>query len=259
MARHFPSWRSYWDFLSSVRSHRRFVHAPEVDAFLDLVLATGRKRAVTLPKGLLLWRSQLGTTFESRVQTFEGGSFETEEEEAFPPERMVPLPDAAVEGRVNPKGIPCIYLSDDQDTALAEVRPWIGAAISVGQFELLGDTRVVDFSRDDGRRPIFLKEPTPAKRTKVVWRDINRAFSRPVTPSEQHADYVGTQIIAELFKANGYDGVVFKSSCGTGRNVALFEISRVRLLGAAPFEAKTIRFTFRQTNNPYVLKRERRS
>ena len=59
---------------------------------------------------------------------------------------MMPLPDRANEGRVNPKGIPCLYFSSDRDTAMTETRPWIGSLVSVAQFVMLRELTVVDWS-----------------------------------------------------------------------------------------------------------------
>src|ERR1039458_6332974 len=36
---------------------------------------------------------------------------------------MKPKPEKAKEGRVNPKGIPCLHLATHEDTAMSEVRP----------------------------------------------------------------------------------------------------------------------------------------
>lgn len=257
MAKHFKSWRSFWDFDQSVRKQRRFIHTDGVKEFLETVLETGHKRADTIPEGVLLWRSQLGTTWETRTQGDGEEEFEYEEEVAFSEDRMLPLPEGASEGRVNAKGIPCVYLADDKDTAMAEVRPWISASLSLGQFKVLKSTKVIDFSEDDGKHLLYMKEPGPEERDRAVWRAINRAFSRPVTPSDRHGDYVSTQILAELFRANGYEGIVFKSSCGSGHNVALFDLDRVKLLGAAPYEAKRVQFEFSQSGNAYSIREKK--
>ncbi|MFZ0569740.1 MAG: RES domain-containing protein [Rhodomicrobium sp.] len=44
---------------------------------------------------------------------------------------MKPIPNWLSEGRANPRGIPYLYLASTRDTALAEVRPWIGSHITV--------------------------------------------------------------------------------------------------------------------------------
>jgi len=64
----------------------------------------------------------------------------------FPYARMKPLSDSATEGRANPKGIPCLYVATDKETAMSEVRPWLGAILSVAIFKLPKDLKIIDFS-----------------------------------------------------------------------------------------------------------------
>lgn len=251
----FESWRSYWQFSDSVRSKRRYLHTDKVQRFLKTVLETGHTRASELKKGAILWRAQLGSTYE----TFGEGEEEHDEEVAFPPERMKPLKTSAKEGRVNPKGIPCLYLSNDKDTALSEVRPWIGSSVSLGQFRTKRLLKVIDFSADNGGLMLYIgkKEPSAEKRELSVWRNINRAFSTPTTSSDDQGEYVPTQILAELFKSDGYDGLVFKSSCGAGHNVVLFDIDSAEMLSGHLFSPKSLKFVFEEAANPYFLKEPR--
>ena len=73
-------------------------------------------------------------------------------EGAFPPERMKPRRDRAREGRANPQGIPYLYLSTRKETALSEVRPWLRSLISIGQFKIVRQLTIVDFSSDERPR-----------------------------------------------------------------------------------------------------------
>jgi hypothetical protein len=60
---------------------------------------------------------------------------------------------------------------------------------------------------------------------KAIWADINDAFSKPAQRSDDSLDYIPTQILSELFKSNGIDGVAYKSSYGeAGYNIALFDL-----------------------------------
>ncbi len=88
-----------------------------------------------------------------------------------------------------------------------------------------------------------------------MWSDIDRAFSRPVTPSDEIADYVPTQIIAELFRANGLDGVAYRSALGESHNLAIFDIDAADVIKCSLFEAKKIDFTFKEAANPYFVKK----
>jgi RES domain-containing protein len=86
--------------------------------------------------------------------------------------RMKPRVDRAVEGRANPAGIPVLYLGATIQTAISEVRPWIGASVSVAQFKVLRKLRALDLSLGHGKRSFceidlehFLnKEPVDAQK-----------------------------------------------------------------------------------------------
>jgi hypothetical protein len=220
--------------------------------FLETVLATSHERRKKIPSGSIFWRAQQG----------HGSCTESHEEIEYDvpaplePERMKPLADAAREGRVNPKGIPCLYLATDKDTAMAEVRPWLGLCVSVGQFKTLRDLFVVDCSILHGsERTWHFEEPAPPEREKAVWAAIDHAFSEPVNVDDSTADYSPTQVLAEAFRADGCDGVVYKSLLGKGYNIALFDIASADLVNCFLYEPKTITFTFDEVANPYFIKK----
>nr|WP_267877655.1 RES domain-containing protein [Massilia frigida] len=99
----------------------------------------------------------------------------------FPAKRMKPLSNAAHEGRVNPKGIPCLYVANDRETAMSEVRPGVGAELSLAQLVLNREITLIDFSvgHEDVGTPFFFEEPTPKMREKAVWKQVEDAFSKP--------------------------------------------------------------------------------
>jgi hypothetical protein len=163
----------------------------------------------------------------------------------YPPERMKPLPDRASEGRANAKGIPCLYLSTRKETAMSEVRPWIGSRISVGQFKLLRDIEIIDCSRRPSDYPFHDGEPEPEQREEVIWSCIDRAFAEPTTRNDDTGDYAATQIIAELFKDAGFGGVAYKSNFGKdGYNIALFDIGAAELINLQLHTVEAIGFKF---------------
>ncbi|MGA6950656.1 MAG: RES family NAD+ phosphorylase, partial [Candidatus Sulfotelmatobacter sp.] len=86
-----------------------------------------------------------------------------------PAKRMKPQPDKATEGRVNPKGIPCLYGARDVDTAIAEIRPWNGEMVSIAVFKVLKGLKLVEclkYNDDTGFSAILNKpfgQKQPAK------------------------------------------------------------------------------------------------
>jgi hypothetical protein len=246
----FHSWRSYWEFEKSVKFHNRYVRDPSAAKFLDTVLVTSKNRRKIIPKGGYLWRAQLGQDTDDDGQVW-----------GLSPKRMKPIPGLASEGRANPNGIQYLYLATDKETAMAEVRPWLGSSISVGQFRINRRLSTVDCSAD-GNSPIFFlgeREPEPRRRERAVWSHINDAFSRPVNLSDEVGAYVPTQIIAELFKNEGIDGLLYRSSLGKGTNVVLFNPEDADIVNCCPYNVKEIHFDFEQTGNPYVVKSKKKT
>jgi len=244
----FPSWRSYWTFAAEVSHRWRYRQSEENTHFLKLVAAQAHDRVAEVPAGRRFYRAQKavhGWLDQNLGEEIDGPAL---------PERMMPLPGVATEGRVNPKGIPCFYMAGDEHTAIAEVRPWIGSKVSVGLFRTRRDLRLVDCTRDAEEHLIYLKEPDADERTKVVWSDIARAFQEPVTRENDRADYAPTQIIAEIFRAEGFDGLAYRSGFGSDRfNVALFALDAADLEMCSIHEVRDVTLNYKMVDNPYYV------
>lgn len=246
------------DFINFVRSTRqwRFIREPSAADFLECLLATSGKRKLTMPIGTTLWRSQIGSAAK-KVDSGGGSNQPVDlDEYPYPVERMTPMRDSAAEGRVNPKGVPCLYLSTEKSTAMGEARPWLGQSISLGRFESVRPLTLIDFSLFHNSPPslAFLeKDLSPDALEMEIWAQVDKAFSLPVSNDTSSSDYVPTQIIAEAFKAKSYDGVVYKSRLGSGYNVALFDIDAARLRACSLFRAGKIEFRFEEACNHYYV------
>lgn len=244
----FKSWQSYWTFSRKVMHDLRYIHDQETTEFLSEVLNSCQSRVQTLYGGQVLWRSQLGGSLR-KLEDDEGNNIE-EVPCSHPKKRMYPFEHMATEGRVNPKGIPCLYLATTSDTAMSESRPWIGSEVSVAQFVINRNVQIIDCSMNISVKPLYFDvdngvyEPDEAEREKSVWAYIDKGFSRPITPNENQAHYVPTQVIAELFKSIGYDGVKYKSMLGNGYNIALFDIKSADFLQSFLYEVKSLSFQF---------------
>lgn len=248
----FKSWKSYWDFSYSVCNKNRYILDEECKGFLDSILDTCQDRIREIKRGSILWRSQNGHSYKP---IYSGDILVDEEPTAFPANRMKPLTDSASEGRANPKGIPCLYVATTKDTAMSEVRPWLGSIISTAQLKVTRNLKIVDFSVEHGNgQQFFLAEPTEEQKIKSVWSHIDNAFSKPTLVSDVKSDYAPTQIIAEIVKSKGYDGVAYKSSLADGHNVALFDLDSAKLINCSAYKTKRIKFDFEQIEDPYFVK-----
>ena len=246
----FPSVESYFQFASSVQSQWRFTRDEAQSAFLAAVLATSIKKREVLPAGSILYRAQLGCEWPTTEEEEDGEAGPR----GFPPERMKPLRNRASEGRVNPRGIPCLYTATRAETAAAEVRPWMGAYISVAQLKTRRALTVVNCTSDDQRPIIHFAEPEPAEREIAVWRDIDRAFAQPVQRDEHSAEYAPTQVIAEAFRKQGMDGVGYRSSLGLGHNIALFDLDAADVINCTVHWVRGIRLDLPEVANRYFVK-----
>lgn len=250
----FASWMSYNRFAQRVRHKRRYVWDDHVKAFIATVLATLRGRDRVLPDGMQLLRAQRGIDYCTLSKD------EPEQPTGYKADRMKPRPNQAMEGRTNAAGVSVLYLGTMLQTVISEVRPWVGSEISVAQFRLNRELRALDLSCGHGQSAAMtvldhLVNETPLSmedKEKAVWIDIDNAFSTPVTRSDDTADYVPTQILAEVFASEGYDAIVYKSQFGEkGYNIVLFNPNDADVVSCAPFSVTGFEISFRQTGNAW--------
>jgi hypothetical protein len=245
----FNSWRDLQDFQREVKLENRFIHSPLVSEFLANIKRTLPPRERSLARGNILYRGQIGHD----EQELEGGP----EIKGYTATRMKPIPNKGKEGRGNPKGITYLYLSNDENTALAELRPHLGQYLSSAQFEIQKDLRLVDCYSVPHHYShagcIFNPPVSQEEISNAVWSMINEAFTKPVNNADDVSDYVPTQILAEYFKSQGYDGICFKSSMGLGHNFILFQLDAAEVITCTVMETKSVSFEFNECANRYYV------
>lgn len=134
-----------------------------------------------------------------------------------------PLPSQASHGRGNPEGISYLYLASDEDTALSEVKPYLGKNVTIGKFIIPKDLSVIDL-----RNPCIADPFKYGDKLKhlvenmLLLRIVGNELSKPIQAEESRLDYLPLQYLCELVKKNGYDGVIYKSSVSDGHNLLLF-------------------------------------
>ena len=227
----FQSAEAFQKFRDEILRDRRYLWSASASQFLEAVAATCRRRLLQIPKGHQFWRAQLG----HRLLSDKMGNRVLK---PFPEERMRPLSDRAIEGRVNPKGIPCLYFATTPEVAMTEVRPWIGSTISLAVFETKREMKMVDCSQSHPKDSRSSLED-------LVWEEINDAFAEPIVRSDRTGDYAATQILAEVFKKEGADGVIYKSAFSDkGLNLALFDLECAELLKRSLYKVQSASFEF---------------
>lgn len=144
----------------------------------------------------------------------------------LPDKMMCPEPQKVRGGRANPLGIPYLYLSDNQDTVLYEVRASFLDELSIGAFHLkeeYGSVKIVDFTEHTSLfQPTMVNETIKAR----LLRDkISQDLSKPMRRYDTEIEYIPTQFICEFIKVyTGASGIRFQSSLHpSGKNVVMFE------------------------------------
>lgn len=209
----FTDVRVWQRFVIGLRSENRFSLADEAAKFVELLIEYGRKhKTITLPRDTSLYRARIN---------------ESKSKDPFPLDRMgAPPANLAGHGRLNPKGIPYLYLASDEITAISEVRPWIGCDITVAKFSLVDDCEVVNFSN---KHYVNVPEGEQFEGPEFTWRElIAWMFSAPFDPRDD-TEYVPTQYLAERIKGSGFAGIIYDSSLSAGGyNVTLFDVTKAK-------------------------------
>lgn len=265
----FKSWLSYDRFVENAMRRFRYHLDPQDREFLAAVAETAQSRIVAVSAGSVLWRAQKSDLVEN--VTFNMHNEQDEEDDfadganpenepllievpckvPFPSERMKPQRDVALEGRVNAKGIPCLYAADDPNTAMAELRPSKDQTLSLARLHVNRELRLVNCCQEM-KQPRFDRPMTAAENEEVVWSLIAFGFSVPVERKDDSAEYAPTQMIGELFRRNGFDGIKFRSGLGKGSNFALFDLDAAHVIpDVSLYRTAGVEYSFEPEKNPY--------
>lgn len=150
-----------------------------------------------------------------------------------------PEPNKVTNGRANPDHIRYLYVCEDENTPVYEVRPVIGDQISVARFRLNREVKLYDLTSPkqsfEDRSFKSIEEYESAK----LFSAIGDMFSRPFNGDP--AKYIATQFLAEEIKNMGFDGLRFNSSLNTGGiNVVLFDPDVCKAVSSEWVEIKGI-------------------
>jgi hypothetical protein len=134
-----------------------------------------------------------------------------------------------IAGRINPEGIGILYLSSDDKTAIHEVRATTFDYITIGEFELTKDIKVVNLSGTSNISPFLCDDQDSEFVMKyavnrTVFQEIAREFAKPLRRSDSPIEYLPTQYISEFIKIQNYAGVEYTSTLHKeGYNLAIFD------------------------------------
>jgi hypothetical protein len=240
----FASINSFQEFVEKTKYSKRYFFDGEIQSFLGALIGSRGSRIGKYHSGQKFWRAQLGFDVKNRTKST---NYREGLKIPYDCERMKPLRKQARAGRANPAGIPYLYLATTKETAMAEVRPWLGSIITVARFETTRELTIIDCFTDSLSNMNDIKREFNTKiREQKIWADINQAFSKPVSIVDQDTDYIPTQVISEFFRIHGFDGILYNSMLGEGINVVLFNIDDAECVSCELQKLDGIKFQFKE-------------
>lgn len=213
---------SWNEFCRTVKHRRRFFFQTareddrdsySVTSLLSSVAAFAEHTGlvVKIGSGTRLWRARPDLRARSRVAPADFG----------PPPPAIALQS----NRMNPPGIPMLYLAS---SARAAVRETKSARSKVGQWELIVDLRVLDLRSLPPVPGYFSVVDREYRLYARFLREFTQSIMQPVERDErQHIDYLPSQVATEYFRDFAFqrgniDGIAYGSTVGDGWNVVLF-------------------------------------
>lgn len=136
-----------------------------------------------------------------------------------------PPDDKASAGRANSKGQSCLYLSNRKLTTVKEIRAHAFDYVTVANFKLVRDIKVLDLTALTHSSPFFNDGDKIAYMiNENILKMIEKDLAKPMSRYDSELDYLPTQYISDFAKFLGYDGVKYYSTFDKkSYNLALFD------------------------------------
>lgn len=210
-----------------VRESSRFF--ADTSSFDDMHLIVSN---ATIPEGSVFFRSRVLPSGVEKLKKKEMGC---------------PPKDKATAGRANPLGIPYLYLCQDEVTTYYEVRALYLDRLGVAKFRATEDLNILDFTSKLSLYIAYANATEPLSdvivRQKIL-QAISRDMSKPLRRYDSELEYVPTQLVCEICKLNGMDGILFESSLHKGGiNVVLFDASKAKCVSVKSVEIGNVQIS----------------
>lgn len=189
----------YSDFVDELKSSRRHFLSDNSKEFLSNIKKLAETNTCVLKQGEVLYRA--------RKHEYKGHQPSID---PWSDEDMKPIQNMKAEGRANPYNITMMYLANSEETAIAEVRPDVGFPVTVCEFKVVQELKLVDFVSLRPSWAWWCKHPDVSD-GENLWLDLSNDYSRPLFKEEQQINYLQTQVITEYFKDQGFDGLIYQS------------------------------------------------
>jgi len=171
-------------------------------------------------------------------------------------EMGMPPIDHAYSGRMNPQGIPYFYLSENEETAIHEVRSALHDFVTVAQFSVESDINLIDLRGLRDINPFWDVDLFELAVNKGFLNDMYMAIISPMRKYDTEIEYIPTQYLAELIKTmvvedgSPIDGIVYPSVMNSklGLNYLLFSESKMKGEAVSLKEITQIEYDYKTKN-----------
>ncbi len=230
----------FYKFSKNHIDNFRYIKSKDQSDFIESIRIYAKNKTEVIEKDGILYRSQIGYDTQ---KFFHEDEYVYDEAIPFDKTRMSPDPQYVKEGRINPKGIAYFYCSNEINTALSEARPWLNQYVSLAYFQVIKNLNLVDFIYDK-KIKYYKNGVTDDKIDEYVWNKIAYSFSQPVSRNDDFLTYSVTQLISEIIKSEGYDGLAYKSLLNTGYNICLFSSENLDYKKSVLYDTEKVSFDF---------------
>ena len=153
----------------------------------------------------------------------------------------------ATEGRFNRARVSILYLASDTHTAVAELRPHPGHLVSTARFRLKRDLKVANFANHDIRNCL---SDSRLEDLRMIL-SIADVLNVPVQP-EHRSLYAVTQLFSDALRAEGFEGLTFRSSVGTGTNLTCFSSDAFEMIEGSEGVQEVVSLQYRMAEMPVL-------
>lgn len=174
-------------------------------------------------------------------------------EVGFDCDDMGPPPkDKISEGRANSAGIQRLYLANDKETTIHEIRAGAFDYITIGCFELKKDITVVDLKMINKISPVIAQlDAAQYYINREHLNKINDEMGKALRRSDSPLDYVPTQYIADFIQSithngeNEYAGIEYRSTLyPKGYNLAIFNQDLFKCVSVETIRIKDLKYDY---------------
>jgi len=214
--RHISSWRlaeSWHEFSSRIKHKRRFFDALAFELLADILGAPRSSIATELPVLEIGPGTRVESVFRARRADSRKEAYTIHEN---PPKELgPPPPEKATAGRMNSAGIAVFYGGLSEDTAIAEVRPFVGSLVVVGEFKVQKSLKILDLTKIGilFTGSIFADDYESRADRRRFLEGFHALIAKPIQPHEEQLEYIPTQAVAEyVSNVLGFDGILYGSA-----------------------------------------------